>query len=653
MRSAGLEVWFDESELRGGDQWDAKIRKQIDACTLFIPVVSQHTQDRSKGYFRLEWKLAVDQTHLLAEGVPFIAPVVIDDTRESEAVVPPEFMRVQWSRLPGALPTPQFVGQITRLLETPKKAVPHGQKSEDRGLRTEGESRPAGGQGNSQRSWLPIGAAVVVMIGIVVALLVWRKPAQPSATVPPIVADSKPTQPGLNPHRIAVMPLDNFSPDMKDEYLAGGMTEELTSSLSKISGLEVIARTSAERMKKSGKSLSEIGAELRAGTLLEGSVRKAGEQLRISVQLIDVVSQRQLWSQVYDTELKDIFKMQSDVAERVAAALKVALLGSEVQQIKKAPTANLEAFKLYQTGRYWWNKRTKVAIDKATEAFQQALAMDPNYAEAQAGLASCYAVNYAGLPNTIAQPRAQKAAERALELDPTLGEPHAILASAKDFLLDWSGAEREYRLAIQLSPNNATSHQWFGEHLQTRGRLDEGLAELQRAGELDPLSLIIMANIGAVLAWQGHYEQANQLYQKGLELDRDFAVLHARLGDFYQLQHKYPEAIAEYRLLRALDPESATGLGALGRALARSGDQAQARQILIELEGWRKKGLAVLFDIAQVHAGLGDTDQAVEYFNQAFESGDAPTSLNADPLWAELRKDPRIQALLRKMNLVK
>jgi len=659
LRSQGVEVWFDQNELRGGEAWDAKIRKQINDCTLFLPVISQHTQERSKGYFRLEWKLAVEQTHLMLEGIPFLAPVVIDDTPDAGAAVPAEFLRVQWIRLPGALPTPEFVGQVKRLLDEPRTFAHVG-----RGLATPPLSGsphetawpgdPALQRKSRLASWT-WAIAVLVLVAVVVFLA-----TRNSAPISTIATNPKPkTQNSesmdLAPAkstRIAVLPLDNISPDANDAYIAFGMTEELTSCLSKISGLEVIARTSAEQAKKAGKNVSQIGAELRVGTLLEGSVSKDGERLRIAVQLIDVTSQRHLWSENYNTEFKDVFKMRSDVAQRVAETLKVRLLGSEVQRLKKEPTANVAAHRFYILGRYLWNKRTGADEEKAIAYFKQAIALDPLYAEAHLGLALCYGSNYIRIPAMEAVAKSGAAAKKALELDPTLGEAHIIAALAK-WDNDWIRTENEYRLAIQLSPNSAFLHHWFAQFYRFQRRFDEGLIEIRRAQELDPLSLVIIAATAATLLEKGEIENAIQECRRGLELDPDFAQLHLVLGHVYVQKRSFPEALAELRKARALDPAGSSALGYLGYALARSGDRGSAIQILNELEELGKKGFEVRVDIAYLHAGLGDTEKALEFLEQAQVAREPVAEINADPMLDELRPHPRFQALLRKMNLVK
>ena len=670
LRSSGLEVWFDESELRGGDTWDSKIRKQIADCALFVPLISSHTEARAKGYFRLEWKLAVEQTHLLAEGVPYIAPVAIDDTRETGAVVPAEFLRVQWTRLQGALPTTQFVEQIKRLLDSPSAPKSEMEPGRPRpGQRAEGGASPTN-LSPPTKPRFPVAlvaglvTAVLALAGYI-ALRPATKETPPPAAPAKAVAENKilptPAAPVANAKSapadksVAVLAFTNLSDDKDNEYFSDGISEELLNVLAKIPDLKVTARTSAFSFKGKNLSIPEIARQLGVAYVVEGSVRKSGARVRITAQLIKADGGFHVWSDNFDRELKDVFAIQSDVAERVAAALKVSVMGAEKSRAAKTPTTNMEAYAHYQIGRTWWNKRSKTGVEKAIQSFTQAIALDPAYAEAYAGLGVCYVIapEYTGMPSKETMPKAQAAALKALELDPTLAEPHAVLAGVKGTVFDWSGAEQEYRRAFELNPNYATAHHWFANDLEARGRFNEALGEALRAAELDPLSLVIKAVVANCYRETGQPELAIQLGRKALELDPDFGLLHSNLGAHYLQKNSLPEALAELRKMRTLVPDSSFGLGLLGNALARSGDRAQAQAVLNELEGWRKQGLAVELELARVHLGLGETDQTLTALERAFENGEAPTDLAHGPLWQEVRSQPRAQALIRKMNLAK
>ena len=461
----------------------------------------------------------------------------------------------------------------------------------------------------------------------------------------------------LDPRRVVVLPLDNLSPDANDEYFARGMTEELTSCLSKITNLTVIGRTSSEKVKKDGKSVAEIGRELQVGTVLEGSVRKAGNQLRITVQLIDVATEGHLLSANYDREFKDVFAIQSEVAQQVAAVLKIKLLAGVKQQIEKKGTENLEAYNLYLRGRFFWNKRTVEDFKKAMEHFNQAIELDPNFSLAYAGLASTYFMmpQYAKLPSKDFIPKARAAAIKALQIDSTLAEAHATMAFIKsDFEWDWAGAGDEFRRAIEQSPNDATAHHWYSRYFRQQGRFDEALTEIKRAQELDPQSLIINVNLGDVYYLKGDYDKAIAQYRKTLELDPNFALAHLRLGEAYVEKRMFNEAISEFQQVRTLLGKGPFGLSSLGRAYALSGRRMEALKVLDELNELAKQGYSLELDRAEVHNALGEKDKALDWLEKAVEEHAFGTSnLKVSPSWTNLRREPRFIALLKKIGLDK
>ena len=336
LRSSGLEVWFDQSELRGGDAWDQKIRKQINDCTLFLPVISAHTEERNKGYFRLEWKLAVEQTYLMAEGVPFLAPVVIDDTPDSGAVVPAEFLRVQWTRLPGALPTPQFVEQVKRLLAPP---LPMEAGRPRPARRDEGVASPA-------RPLLRMGvlaAAVVLAIGLAATFFATRKSPSSSAAKPPLdLAAAK---------SIAVLPFTNMSDDKDSGFFADGVHEDILTSLYLIPDLKVTSRTSVAQYRDTKKTMRQIGQELGVTYILEGSVRRDGKNVRVTGQLIRAATDEHLWAKRYDKEWKDLFAIQSELAQAIAIELQAKLSPQAKKLLERRPTENPAAYDLFLKAR--------------------------------------------------------------------------------------------------------------------------------------------------------------------------------------------------------------------------------------------------------------------------------------------------------------
>ncbi len=453
---------------------------------------------------------------------------------------------------------------------------------------------------------------------------------------------------------IAVLPFTDLSPDKDQEYFCDGMAEELINVFTNVPDLKVVARTSAFSFKGKEVDIRDIGEKLNVKTILEGSVRKSGNQLRISAQLIDVENGYHMWSQTYDRELKDVFTIQDEISSAIVSALKAKLLPGE--KIEKKQTGNAEAYQSYLKGRFFWNKRTATDLQKAIDYFKQATEKDSYYAMAYAGLASTYVVlpEYASQSPGDSYPLADNAAKKALELDPTLAEPHAVLGTINtDYEWNWKEAEREYRTAIELNPNYPTAHHWYSLHLMKFGRFDEALSEINMALVLDPLSPIINVNVGYVLYHMRQYDKAIDQYHKTLELDPDFAGAYIPLGVVYLCQGKFDDAIAELKKVRTIVGSHPFGLPELGFAYARSGDKNNALQALQDLFTFREEGYAVTFGIAMVYYGLHERDKMYEWLEKSYQERDFLLSYMIEPFWDEIRSDPEFIALLRKMGLEK
>ena len=461
-------------------------------------------------------------------------------------------------------------------------------------------------------------------------------------------ADASGTAAPPDAKSVAVLAFANLSDDKENEYFSDGISEELLNVLAKVPGLKVAARTSAFYFKGKEVPVPEIARQLGVAYVVEGSVRKSGDKVRITAQLIKAADGFHVWSDTFTRELKDIFAVQTDVAARVAAELKVKVMGAT-----KVPTTNMEAYLQYQTGRFWWNKRTMAGMEKAIASYQAAIALDPDYADAYAGLAAAHtlAQNYVGTPSAVVQPKARAAALKALALDPGSAEAHAVLGSVAESGYDWSTAVGEYRQAIALNPNYATAHHWLSNDLTMQGRLAEARAEIRRAGELDPLSLIIKATEGTAELALGHHDQALQLLRQGLELDPNFLVLRESLGSAYLLKGMLPEAVGEFRKMRSLDPDGPYGLGELGYALALAGDREGARAVLGEIDGWRSHSLTVDYQSAKVWLGLGDFDQVFKYLGGARVANEPMLDLLAYPRWRALHGDRRWPIFLSTVGL--
>src|SRR5438552_1519312 len=412
---------------------------------------------------------------------------------------------------------------------------------------------------------------------------------------------------------IAVLPFDNLSEDKSNAYFAEGVQDEILTRLAKVADLKVISRTSTQHFKSAPDNLPQIAKQLGVMNILEGSVQKANDQVRVNVQLINALTDAHLWADTYDRKLTDIFAVETEIAKAIAESLQAKLTGAEKSSIAKVPTANPEAYELYLKGRFFWNKRTGVDLRKAIEYFNQAVAKDPNYALAYAGLADSYLLlpNYGSTSSKEALPPARAAAKKALELDDSLAEAHASLGLLATIELDLDRATSELERAVQLKPNYATAHHWLALADMTLGRYAPAIAEGKRAVELDPLSLIINADFSWIYFCARRYDEAEAQARKTLEMDPRFFLAHYYLGVALQLKGHLNEAIPEFRKAFESnnDPYS---LGILGQAYARSGQKEDARKILTRLNEQRNARRVAPYAMALVYLGLGDKEHAID-----------------------------------------
>jgi adenylate cyclase len=463
----------------------------------------------------------------------------------------------------------------------------------------------------------------------------------------------------LDKKRIAVLPFMNISPDPKDEYFADGLTEELIARISMISGLRVIARTSVMRFRGATKSVGEIGKELKSGTVLEGSVRKAADRLRVTAQLIDATTEEHLWVQNYDRQLADVFAIQTEVAQNVADALKTQLLDDERRQLEKEPTGDIGAYTLYLKGRYYWNERNKESLEKAIKYFQEAIKRDATFALAYSGIADTYTVlvDHGHLAPSEGYAKIRDAALKALELDDTLAEAHTSLANILSFQWDWIRAEEEFAKALRANPNYATAHHWYSIHLLNLGRVDEAIKELEIAKELDPLSPMILAYGGGVvylLARQ--YDTALAELDKALQLAPDFVPAHANRVDVYLAKSMFKEALAELEwVLPYYQPLSTAVKAEVGRYYASAGRIEEATQILRECEeAWANECSQDSNPqaLALIYLKLGNRDRAFEWLEKAFKARTvSPFVVRLSPFFDEMTSDPRFDELLKQSGV--
>jgi TolB-like protein/Tfp pilus assembly protein PilF len=460
---------------------------------------------------------------------------------------------------------------------------------------------------------------------------------------------------GISEKSVAVLPFNNLSRDPDNAFFVEGVQDEILTRLAKVADLKVIARTSTQKFKSSPNNLSEIARQLGVAHLLEGSVQKVGDQVRVNVQLINAMTETHLWAETYDRKLTDIFAVESEIAKTIADMLQAHLSGAEKHAIAKMPTVNPEAYELYVKGRYFWNRRTEPNLRKAIGLFEQAIAKDPAYALPYAGLADCHGImpNYSDDPPRPHIDRAIVAARRAIELDDSLAEAHTGLANGLASDLQFAAAEAEFKRAFALNPNYASAHQWYGETLQSLGRFDEAIAELRRARELDPLSLIINAIFAGTLYSGGKHEEALQQIQRTLELDANFGVAYYVRAQIHESKGEFEQAIADYRKSGDATP-SDQSKAVIACAYARAGNTAEARKILDDLPMQSQRRFVSSYWIAQVQAVLGNKDEAIRLLEKAFDERSIPIGGGGvggpkiDNRFDSLRGDPRFENLVAR-----
>ena len=626
LRAAGLEVWFDQSELRGGDAWDASIRKQIKECSLFVPVISANTNARPEGYFRLEWKLAVDRSHLMADDRAFFFPAVLDDVAEPTARVPDKFRERQWSRLNDEAATALFAERIAKLVAGSDVSS----KNASNGAPTLATAQ------NIRHS-----REVTSMRGN-------------DGVIGSVSPDATPS--------IAVLAFANRSASADDEYFSDGLADELLNVLAKIKGLRVAARTSAFSFKGKQTTVAEIGTILNVATVLEGSVRKSGNRVRISVQLVKVDGGFQMWGETYDRTLDDIFAVQDDIAQSVVKELRNALLceattsatnvAKEVAQTSLARTEKPEAQRLVLEARFYLNKRRPDDIIRGIELSQQAIDIDPLYAAAHAAMASAwhYSALYGSLRTLDATTiefrfiKARLSAEHALRLDAMQPAPHIVLswlACVADH--DLARGMREAVAAQKLAPNDTEALRTLGHRLTEVGRFAEADAYLSQSISLDPLSVHLRVTHSLAARFAGEPQEALRRLRNAIAIDDASWIAHWHLSRVFWDLGNHAESVA-----------------ALARALELRGNHEAAAHYRKHFEagGWQGflEGVAsipqysptVLF-VALAQLELGRIDDAFASLNHVIDTYDPGLSwLKVDRSLHTLHDDPRFAALLKR-----
>jgi len=649
LRSAGLEVWFDQSELQGGEAWDRQIRKQIHDCALFVPVISAHSDARREGYFRREWKLAVDRTADMAEDVAFLLPVVIDSTPDATARVPDRFREVQWSRLPDGQTSPAFIERVCRLLspEVPTATQPPVTPLSSAGAAIREPVR-------AFRMSKPVGLAIFALVVLValtyfLANKFWiAKHATPEAAAR---AGAVSTAFNPPPHSIAVLPFVNMSGDKEQEYFSDGLTEELLNSLSEINELQVAARTSAFSFKGTNTDISTIAHKLNVGAVLEGSVRRSGNTLRITAQLINAATGFHLWSKTYDRDLGDVLKLQTEIATSVASALKVTLLGDVAAKVELGGTGNPAAFDAYLRGaKAVRSSRDSKDIPPAIAAYTEAIRLDPHYALAFAGRSIALS-NVASEAETPAAARegfdkAQADARQALALAPDLAQAHVALAAVAEIgTLDFTQANDEYERALAVAPGNAQVLRYSGGFAAFMGHFDAALAATRRAVVLDPLARGSYTALGRALYTARRYEEAVAAFAEALSLDPGFKVTYADRGFAYY-------GLGDLQSARAACETKSdywSSHWCLSVVYDKLDRHADAEAELVKLKA--AQGDAAAYQYATIYAQWGNRAKALEWLETALRLRDPGLeALKTDPLLDPLRQEPRFQAIERELK---
>ncbi|HSU85229.1 MAG TPA: tetratricopeptide repeat protein [Chthoniobacterales bacterium] len=486
-------------------------------------------------------------------------------------------------------------------------------------------------------------ALAVVAAGLFVYQLVRSKP-DPSRFPAKLITQKS----------IAVLPFDNLSRDPDNAYFAEGVQDEILTRLAKVADLKVISRTSTQHFKSSPQNLPEIAQQLGVRNILEGSVQKSNDQVRVNVQLINAMTDAHLWADTYDRKLTDLFAVESDIAKTIADTLQAKLTGSEKTAIAARPTENPEAYELYLKGRFFWNKRTAADLRRSIDLFNQAIGKDPNYALAYAGLAQAWSIlsAYNAASPADSYPQAELFSRKALAIDDTCAEALVGLASFKArYHFDVAGALEDYERAIQLNPNDATAHHWFaGDCFAATGQHAHEVAEMKRALELDPLSLIINSNLGVAYVRAGRLEEAVAQLRKAIELDDSFYPAHREYGLALELQGKIPEAIAQYEKATTLSDDPIP-LGTLARIYGIAGRREEAKKIFEKLRQLHAQRYTAAYALALAALGVGDKTDALHRLEEGYREhdGDSLGVIRVDPPLTPLHGDPRFEALAEKI----
>jgi TolB-like protein len=645
LRAAGIEVWFDQSELRGGDVWDQKIRHQIRDCALFIPIISANTQARPEGYFRLEWRLADQRTHLMGRSRAFLVPVCIDNTPDLDADAPDSFLAIQWTRLPAGETSPVFTKRVAHLLSPEAAPAPAKAGSTAAAVpqATAALRQPASGPAISRQTQWVVLIAVLAVVGV--GYLAVDKFWISSSATPSSAARFPPP-----PHSIAVLPFVNMSGDPKQEYFSEGLTEELLNSLSRINELQVAARTSSFSFQGEHPDIATVAHKLNVGAVLEGSVRRSGHTIRVTAQLINAVSGFHLWSQTYDRDLGDVLKLQTEIATTVASSLRVALLEGTGRRIELGGTTDPAAFDAYLRGLKIARTADSAAEARAAlAAYTDAVQHDPDFATAFAER-SVELTNFAdfdahGAEAGEAYDRALADARTAVRLAPDLALGHYVLGVARENFLQIPEASEEFERAAELAPGSARIQAAYSRHSAQLRHTAAALSAGRRAIALDPLNFHVHRTVGIALLLSRRYSDALAAFETAISLQPDYLRNHVLLGAArYEL--------GDLQGSRAACEVAAATLGGkvcLAKTYQKLGRRADAEAELQALRA--SSGDEGALDYAAIYAQWGEVAKALEWLETAWRLRDSSLAeLKAEPDLDPLRNEPRFQAIERELK---
>ena len=649
LRAAGIEVWFDQSELRGGDVWDQKIRHQIRECALFLPIISSHTQERTEGYFRLEWRLADQRTHLMGRTRPFIVPVCVDDTPETDADVPDAFSAVQWMRLHNGNARPAFVERVLRLLspEAGEVRSPAAPGAPPTGAAPRLPASSPAAPRPTQHVLMLIAAVAVIGFGYFAVDKLWllKRSAPDTQTLSSTIPAGTRPQGAIPEKSVAVLPFIDMSEKKDQEYFSDGLSEELIDLLAQVQDLRVPARTSSFAFKGKADDVPSIAQKLRVAHVLEGSVRKAGNTLRVTVQLIRADNGYHLWSRTYDRDIKDIFKVQDEIAAAVVEVLKAKL--APAQAVAAYRSSNTEAYNQYLLGKRFHSRGNVDGWRRAIDAFRKAIGLDPDYAAAYASLALSEYALADSTGDAAGQRQAMADAERAVTLAPQEADGYASRGVLRvNGSWDWNGAEADLEKALALDPASDKVQGNYATLLERLGRLPEAIAVGRRATEIDPLSAIAWSNLGQYLTFHRDYPAAHEALRRCLEINPESSFGGHHVAILRLLEGNAAEALATARKI-GTEPFRLTDVAMAEHTLGHAKESQQALDELIA-----KHAPDGAYQVAEALAWRGEKDKAFEWLERAYQQRDGGLSeVKVDLLLDRLHGDPRFKALLKKMNL--